>query len=199
MGRGDCYMEMANFESAIADYNEVIRLLPHMAEGFAKRGNARLHKGMGGGILPKGSKDDSVKPESVDKAIADFTEALRIDPNDLGSRSNRAMVYELKGDYDKAIVDENRVLRDNPGYARGYHLRGQTYEKKGDHDKAILDENIAIRLDPSNAGPYYALRALAYEKKGDKAKAAADREMVERLGPISVDVSGSIPPPPAMP
>ncbi len=40
-----------------------------------------------------------------DRAIADFTEAIRLDPK-LGSAfSNRGLAYEKKGGFDRAIAD----------------------------------------------------------------------------------------------
>ncbi len=177
---------MLNFDGAIADYTQVIRLMPSTAEAFAKRGNALLHKAMDSDNLPEEAKDEKGIADYANKAIADLTEAIRLDPNDIESRCNRASAYETKGDFDKAIADENHVLHENSGFVRGYYLRGLAYEKKGEHDKAIKDENIAIRLEPNDAEAYY-VRAKAYEKKGEKAKAAADRAMVEKLrreGPL---------------
>ena len=128
LSRGDCYMEMLKFDKAIADYNEMIRLMPGLAEAFAKRGNALLQKGKEGDMFPRGPKDEKDRAEYMNKAIADLTEAIRLDPKDIGSICNRAVAYETMGDYNKAIADENRVLHVDPGCARGYFLRGQTYE-----------------------------------------------------------------------
>ena len=44
-----------------------------------------------------------------DRAIADYTEAIRINPNDATAYNNRGVAYEKKGDKTKAEKDFARV------------------------------------------------------------------------------------------
>src|SRR5262245_31440474 len=92
-------------------------------------------------------------PGEVDKAIADFTEALQLDPN-------RAIVYWCRGgawgtkrEFDKAIRDYDEAIRRDPnchvmGPARLFNARGTMWEAKGEYDKAIRDYDEAIRHEP---------------------------------------------------
>ena len=46
-----------------------------------------------------------------DRAIADFSEAIRLDPSYAEALSNRALAYEKKGELGKAEEDRARVKR----------------------------------------------------------------------------------------
>ena len=56
---------------------------------------------------------------SYDKAIADFTEAIRLDPNWPRRITTGAIAYGSKGDYDKAIADYTEAIRLDPKDAEG--------------------------------------------------------------------------------
>jgi len=51
-----------------------------------------------------------------DLAIADYTQAIRIDPNLASAFSNRGNVHFFRGDFDLAIADHEAVLRINPSH-----------------------------------------------------------------------------------
>ncbi|MGD0899157.1 MAG: tetratricopeptide repeat protein [Thermoguttaceae bacterium] len=107
------------------------------------------------------------------KRIADYTEAIRLNPGDAEAYHNRGGAYNDMGDYDKAIADLTEAIRLDPRDARVYHDRGWANKANGDPDRAIADFAEAIRLDPKMFNAYSG-RGLAYERKGDRDKAAAD-------------------------
>jgi tetratricopeptide (TPR) repeat protein len=117
-----------------------------------------------------------------DQAIADYTAALRSDPNNADAYNNRGVAYKKKGDYDKAIADYNQALRINPNDAIVYSNRGNVYSDKGDYDKAIADYNQALKIDPNNATFYYN-RAVTYVNKGDCDRAIADYNQALKIDP----------------
>ena len=65
-----------------------------------------------------------------DKAIADFTEAIRLNPKLAQAYYNRGMIYRKKGDHDKAIADFTEAIRLNPKDATPYISRGIAYAAK---------------------------------------------------------------------
>ncbi|MDR1149780.1 MAG: tetratricopeptide repeat protein [Spirochaetaceae bacterium] len=85
--------------------------------------------------------------KSYDRAIADCTEAIRLNPEGTGAYYWRAVAYKQKGYYDRAITDCTESLRIAPNPV-DYILRAEVYEAKGDYDRAITDYTEAIRLDP---------------------------------------------------
>ena len=117
-----------------------------------------------------------------DKAIADYSKAIRLDPKYADAYHDRGLVYGNEGDHDKAIVDFSKAIRLNPKDADAYHDRGVAYEHRGDYDKAIADYTEAIRLEPKCGERYYS-RGVAYHWNGKFDKAIADYTKAIRLEP----------------
>jgi tetratricopeptide (TPR) repeat protein len=89
-----------------------------------------------------------------DKAIAAFTEAIRIDPKDDSAYFNRGLAWRSKGEYDLAIRDYNQALTINPAFFQVYVNRGVAWSKKGEYDQALRDYNEALRLRPNDPSTY---------------------------------------------
>jgi lipoprotein NlpI len=108
-----------------------------------------------------------------DRAIADFNEAIRLDPKSAMAFDNRGSAYHDKGDNDRAIADYNEAIRLDPERAKAFNHRGYAYSDKGDNDRAIADYNEAIRLNPNSSLAYFA-RGRSYLFAGSVEKALAD-------------------------
>ncbi len=52
----------------------------------------------------------------VDRAVADFTTAIKFNPNDARVYNNRGVAYEQKGDKEQAIADFRKALEINPSH-----------------------------------------------------------------------------------
>jgi tetratricopeptide (TPR) repeat protein len=100
-----------------------------------------------------------------DQAIAEYTRALKINPNYIEAYNNRGVVYRRKGQYDKAIADYNKVLEINPRDADAFNNRGAVYTWKGQYDQAISDYNKALEINPNFAESYYGLGICYYNQK----------------------------------
>jgi tetratricopeptide (TPR) repeat protein len=132
--------------------------------------------------------------KEYDKAIADYTQAIRIDPKFATAYSNRASAYGMKGDYDKAIADYTKAIELNPDIRDIYYNRGNAYFDKGDNDKAMADYNQAIRINPNlapNLALAYVNRGLAYEAKGDHDRAIAIYNQAMQLHPNTAEAYGN--------
>ena len=82
------------------------RLDPKLAEVYYGRGSAYVGKG------------------DYDKAISDYTEAIRLNPRYAEAYCSRGSAYGRKGDFDKAIADDNEAIHLNPKDAVAYCNRG---------------------------------------------------------------------------
>jgi tetratricopeptide (TPR) repeat protein len=51
------------------------------------------------------------------RAIADYDEAIRLDPKDVVAYNSCGLVNAAKGDYDRSIADFGRAIRLNPQFA----------------------------------------------------------------------------------
>jgi S1-C subfamily serine protease/Flp pilus assembly protein TadD len=117
-----------------------------------------------------------------DRAIADYTEAIRLDPKSAGPYCGRGLAYGGKREYDRAIADYTEAIRLDPTYATAYCGRAEAYHAEGDYDSAIADCTEAIRLEPGNVWMYY-VRGGYYDSNGDYDGAIADFTEVIRLDP----------------
>ena len=59
-----------------------------------------------------------------DRAIADYSAAVRLDPNNAVALTNRGVVWRDKGNIDRAIADYNEAIRVDPKYATAFIYRG---------------------------------------------------------------------------
>jgi tetratricopeptide (TPR) repeat protein len=122
---------------------------------------------------------DAYQAGNYDKAITEFTAAIRLYHDYALAYSNRGFAYSRKGDFDRAITDYDQAIKLQPTALR-YNRRGWTYYLKGDWDRAIIDAAEAIRLDSKNANAYDT-RGAAYREKGDYDRAIADFDQALRL------------------
>jgi tetratricopeptide (TPR) repeat protein len=108
----------------------------------------------------------------LDRAIADYNEAIRLDPKQANAYRNRGNAWREKGDLDRAIADLSEAIRLDPKYANAYVNRGNVWHDKGDIDRAIADYNEATGLNPKDLA--YRFRGYFYFYMSDFAAAAAD-------------------------
>jgi tetratricopeptide (TPR) repeat protein len=117
-----------------------------------------------------------------DRAIADFNQAIRLDPNYAYAYNNRGYAWNGKKEYDRAIADYDQAIRLDPKYAKAYSNRGYAWSSKQEYDRAIADFSQAIRLDANLADAYHG-RGEAWENKGEYNKTIADYNQAIRLDP----------------
>ena len=86
-----------------------------------------------------------------EKAIADYSEAIRLDPKDASSCSNRGVSWAKKGQQDKAIADYSEAIRLDPNDVRTYVRRARARIESREYDQGIADFDKAIELDPKSA------------------------------------------------
>jgi tetratricopeptide (TPR) repeat protein len=82
-----------------------------------------------------------------DRSIADFGEAMRLDPKNATHFYNRGLAYGDKKELDRAIADHTEAIRLQPRFTIAYASRGSAYEAKGECDRAAADYNEAVRLE----------------------------------------------------
>jgi tetratricopeptide (TPR) repeat protein len=86
---------------------------------------------------------------SFNNAIADFTEAISLEPRYADAYFSRGIAYSDKRNYDSAIADFDHVILLDPKDADAFVTRGMAYKEKGDYDHAIADFDEALRIDPN--------------------------------------------------
>ncbi len=106
---------------------------------FGDRDLATLHNQRGS--LHFFNKED-------DAAIAEFSEAIRLDGSRANFFGNRGNTYIGKGDYDKAIADLDQAIKLAPESSSGYQGRALAYLKKDLPGPARDDYTKALSLNP---------------------------------------------------
>ena len=84
---GNAYYVKGEYDAAIKDYSEAIRLKPDYAKAYTNRGIAYGKKG------------------EYDEAINDFSEVIRLKPDDASGYTNRGIAYKKQGDQARADAD----------------------------------------------------------------------------------------------
>lgn len=88
----------------------------------------------------------------LDRAIADYSEAIKLDPKHAIAFTNRGMAWHDRRDYDRALADTNEAVRLDPKFYFARSMRGVIWHARGDFDNAVADFDEAIRLDPQDYG-----------------------------------------------
>jgi len=127
-------------------------------------------------FVPYGTKED------YKRAIAIYTRAIQLNPEDAEMYNNRGLVYHAQNDYNKAIADLTKAIQLNPNFAVAYYNRGNVYHSKNDNDKSIADFNSAIRIAP-NFAEAYSNRGTAYNAKKNYDKAIENYTKAIQLNP----------------
>ena len=87
------------------------------------------------------------KSEKYDQAIKDFSQAIKLDPNNAEYYYKRGITYGNLNQHHKAIEDFNQAVRLNPKYAEAYSNRGFVYMVKlNNKKKACSDWKRACEL-----------------------------------------------------
>lgn len=136
---------------------------PSTAKDYVKRGLSFERKG------------------DLDRAIKDYSQAIKLAPDDPDGYNNRGLALLDKRKFDEAIVDFTKLISLRPQEAKCYFNRGLAYLEKGVFDSAIQDFTQAISLNPQLSRPYLG-RAQAYRKLGKTELADADERKSEELG-----------------
>jgi lipoprotein NlpI len=142
------YRAKEEYDAAIADLNEAIRLNPTMTEAYNNRGLALFDKG------------------AFEPAIPDYEKALQLDPKHVNAFYGLGNIYKAKGEYAKAIDDYNQAMQLKPDFTNAFINRGNVYLLQQQFDLAIADYKQALRTKPGSMYPALLL-AIAEMHKGN--------------------------------
>jgi len=125
---------------ALAAYDRYLSSRRDSPSAFHNRGDAKKDLG------------------DVDGAIADYTEALSINPEFIWSMRNRGyLLYREKNQPEKALFDINRAIELAPDNYWSYMDRGAVYGGMRQYRKAVEEYLHALKLSPDNPRILYRL------------------------------------------
>lgn len=123
--------------------------------------------------------DDEGHPR---EAIAEYTNAIKLNPNHAIAYNNRGFVYNSLKQYENAIDDFTKAIELNPNYDTAYSNRGVTYKNLKQYENAINNYNKAIELNPNDATTYNN-RGCAYDDMNRFKNAIDDYNKTIELNP----------------
>jgi len=168
--RGSERQMKGDYEGAIIDFTEAIRLQPSYVDTYIQRGLVRTDIG------------------DHEGAIKDFSEAIRLQPDYAPAYMGRGLARIDMNDYYGAIDDFGEAIRFEPNDANAYQCRGNARADKGDYSAALADFDVAIRLNPNDSAGFY-YRGYVRLQVGDKQGTVEDYQRALELNPKHQDAA----------
>ena len=191
LNRGLAFAMIGDFDTALADFDEAIRLDPNLALAYLQRGKALLARqakvtGIGDGLADGSviNVEAELRSATADdnRAMADFTRAIALAPGLAAAYRSRGWLYDTTGEHQKAITDYNRAIAIDANNPSAFNNRGLAYSRSGSFAEAIADYTQAIRLKSDNAMAYNN-RGNANMNSGNLSNAIADFTQAIRIKP----------------
>jgi tetratricopeptide (TPR) repeat protein len=186
--RGKLRSLLGNFDGAIKDYTEVIKLEPRNEAAWNGRILAYSKNGddekalqdcnqlINFEKLPANFCSRAIVLKNLgrlDEAVRDYTEALKVDPKYYDALRLRGKIHAERAEFETAILDFNAAIALAPKDPANYSSRAECYDSMDRPSNAIQDYTKAILFEPDEVG-YYAKRGRLYSNKGEHGKALAD-------------------------
>jgi tetratricopeptide (TPR) repeat protein len=161
--RGIAYRLKGEYDRAVQDYNQAIKLNAKSAAAFNNRGVAYDRKG------------------DYDRAIADYDQAIKLKPS-AELYFNRGNAHLGKSQYDHAIDDYNQAIKLKAGFAAAFDNRCWARAVVGILKQALADCNEALRLMPNNTATF-GTRGFIFLKMTNFDAAVSDYDAALRANP----------------
>ena len=158
-----------DFQSALSDMDEAVKLQPRMAGLYVNRAYLRY------------------RLDDYFGAMADFDYAIELDRDNVSALYNRAMLSMEVQANDNALRDLNRVLELRPDETNAYFNRSIVNTRKGLWRDALADVNHVVTAYPELPEPLY-LRAEINRNLRRFDSAQADYDKARRLARVISNV-----------
>lgn len=193
--RGLVHLDGGQFEAAIADFSEAVKLDPKNSYGWANRGIARAwtsDKGVDADLTQAAvlDPDNPVIPRArglsaetrgdYNVAIQEYTKSIDKDSTNGFSFMHRASSYWALGNSQKALADTEELLKKGYKLADVRLLRANIMRADGNQDGAIREADLLISENPKATYPQVAA-ARIYVSLGER-----DRAMKAYDGALAV-------------
>jgi tetratricopeptide (TPR) repeat protein len=98
----------------------------------------------------------------ADEALADFEQAVTLDPERAQAVYNRGVSYAAAGKFDEALADLEKAIELRPQFAKAHLNRGEVLFSLGQLEEALAAYDRAIRYDDTLSAAYNARGFLRY-------------------------------------
>ncbi|MBD2514567.1 tetratricopeptide repeat protein [Nostoc sp. FACHB-973] len=115
-------------------------------------------------------------------ALADYNQAIQLDPDSAENYLWRANVRSLLKDNQGALADCNQAIKSQPDNGDGYSCRGSVRSDLKDYQGALVDLDQAIKFTPDDISYYFDRAKVRYILQDYKA-ALADYNQTIKIQP----------------
>lgn len=159
--RANYRRDQGMIDQALQDYNSALAL---KADGALYNSRAKLYFNL----------------KKYPEAMADYNQAIALDPTKGEMFINRGAVFALTGRMQEALLDFNKGLELDPDHANGFKNRSLIYQELGQWENAIKDINTYLGFHPEDADLWYE-RGRLRNGLGNPTEALADLDRAIRL------------------
>lgn len=194
--RAQVYVGMGDFQKALEEYEEVVRIDPNFPEHHFNLGIVLRRLGRNSEALASFASSLEISPPYPEAyynmadtrmelgdpagALEDFSRVIQLDPKHIDARINRAGLRCDEGDLDGAWADVTAGLALDPENPYLLALQGRVLAERGKPEEAERALSRALELDASLAEAW-ALRGVLYLEDGDADRAIADLDRAAEL------------------
>lgn len=166
--------QLKQYDEALANFTQAIRLAPEFARAYYMRGNM-LHR-LG----------------RYDEALADYTQAIRLAPKSTWAHIKRGIICREREWYKMALANFKRAIALDPDNTRAFCERANTHAALKKWHEAISDYTTAINLDPRHAQAFRG-RGDAYSQLHEWDKSLSDYQRAIKIDPsLSSEIASSM-------
>ena len=155
---GNEFLKAAQYQPALAEYEEALRLDPQ---------ETKLHKHIGiayMGMYQPGSKHPK-DLEYAQKAIDKLKQYVEAYPKDNKALEYLVSMYLNTERYDDAIAFyQNELLKRNPKDAKAMQSLAMLYFRKGDFDNGVMWLKKRLEIEGNNPEVYYLIGVQAWDR-----------------------------------
>lgn len=156
------------WDNSLALWNDVLSKHKTVQLAWNNRGNLKYNAG------------------DLQGAMADYSEAVKIDAGHPEAYMNRGTVKHDLNDFKGSLADYNKAIEIDPNHPKSYYGRGGTYLAMNQFKLAIQDFDKAIEFDPSYAAAY-SNRGNAKMNQKQLTEAMQDYNKAIKLNPNFAD------------
>jgi tetratricopeptide (TPR) repeat protein len=115
----------------------------------------------------------------IDLSIAEFEQALRLDPNNASAHIGLSAALSGRGNIDAAIAHCEQALKTRPDFVAGHFQVANALAQRGRLEAAIGHYRKAIEIEPDNAKAHYNLATILNQHGEPGAAIAEYRKALE--------------------
>jgi tetratricopeptide (TPR) repeat protein len=131
--------------------------------------------------------EDFMEIRKENLTVDDYTNMIKVDPNNYNLFIDRGLLHNANGNLDKAKEDFTKAIQLNHFSFEAYNNRGGIYRVEKDYDLALTDYTMCIKINPA-AVQGYINRGSVYDDMRNYKMAIEDFSRAITINPTDYEV-----------